>query len=489
MGWWPFAVWLMSTWLTAQTAVGPWRYTLLPEATLTDDCPICGRPALILRMRGTLDLRLVRENPIFTTYAVENIQWAAGFEGGPHYTLRGSGEYEVGGEVGVTQRLTLTLSLDDGQSVKEVTFGGENSQVERLWPMLRAPAAQTNGTLVQQIDLDLSAAPFHDLWFSTAHGLTSGITPPAFEVYRNSELLSLAGHRVKSNAQLTERLGIMPMVPDIGLDAVDVRPGGEIAFSSTDAVFSESLGPLGPGDVLSNKGLVLWRLEDLIKPFQPLPPVSEYGLDALQEVEKGVVAFSLTKDVFSERLGQTLGRGDLLSSTGVVLRTHQSLLARFHPVAEGGTPAGDLGLDAVHVWPSGEIWFSTESGFQDEVLGPVRGGDVLSDAGYIVFGNLDLVSAFSPLEDLADFGLDGLVVVTDPVAPLPPPAVTTLDLHPETAGVRLEWTGDGRFFQVLGAPAAAGPYSPVSTIQTDPYFEHDGWLKQHPEFFFKVRQW
>jgi hypothetical protein len=254
-------------------------------------------------------------------------------------------------------------------------------------------------------------------------------------------------------------------------------------------VFSESLGWLRPGDVLSDQGRVLRHHLELILPFAPMPPIDDSGLDALQEMGKGVMAFSITSEFFSERLGRKLGRGDLLTSEGAVLRTNRELLARFHPMAEGGGVAGDLGLDAVYLWPSGEIWFSTESGFQDEQLGMVRGGDLLSDSGYIVFQNLDLVAAFSPLEDLADFGVDGLVVVTDTLDPLPPPVVRGLEVHPSTGGLRLEWVGAGRFFQVLGAPTATGPYLPLTEVQTDRHLNQAAWIKAHPEYFYKVRQW
>jgi hypothetical protein len=320
--------------------------------------------------------------------------------------------------------------------------------------------------------------------------MTSGTTPPPFEYFRGSELLSISGRRVASNAELTRSFGIMPVVPDIGLDAVDVRPGGEIAFSSTEPVFSESLGTLlQPGDVLSDRGLILQRHGDLMAAFSPMPPVADHGLDALQDLGKEGIVFSVGGDFFSERLGRKISRGDLLSSRGTVVKTAGQLLERFHPVGDGGTPVGELGLDAVFLWPSGEVWFSTEKGFEDSVLGPVRGGDLLSDSGYLVLGNLDLVSAFSPLEDLADFGLDALVVVSDTLAPLPPPAVADFVLNPKVAGWRLEWTGDGRFFQVLGAPAAGDPYAPVAPVQTGQVLERADGLTTHPDFFFKVRQW
>jgi hypothetical protein len=472
-----------------QTTTAPWRHTLVLEATLTDDCLICGRPALVLPMRGGFDLRLVEENPLFTTYAVEAIDLSAGFEGGPRYRLTGRGEYQVGGEVAVTQKLTLALAVDDGSTIVESAFASEFVGVKRAWPMILVPVKQTDGTPLRQLDLTIASAPFRDLWFSTNHGMTSGTTPPPFVQYSGGDLLSLGGGRVKTNGQLTAGLGIMPMVPDVGLDAVDVQPGGEVAFSMTQDIFSESLGPLGHGDLVSNQGRLLRRHADLLAAFGPMPPLADAGLDAVQALDGSVLAFSLTTEVFSERLGRKLGRGDLLSSAGAVLKTNQELLSRFQPVPEGGSVVEDLGLDAVHVWPGGEIWFSTERPFQDKQLGPVRAGDLLSDQGYIVFGNLDLVAAFSPLEDLADFGLDGLVLVTDAVAPLPPPIVTAVILQPEVAGVRLEWQGDGRFFQVLGAPGLTAPFTPMSAIQPDANFDQSGLLRTHPDFYFKVRQW
>ena len=485
------ALWcLLTQLLPAQTSDAPWRYSLVHGATLTDDCPVCDRPALVLPLRGSFDLRLLDTNPLFTTYALEDIRFSAGHEGGPRYTVSGTGEYRVGGEVALTRQLTLKLVVDDGSGPQHAALAGDHAPLERLPPMIHASAKQTDGTDFRQLDIVLAAAPFRDLWFSTVHGMTSGTTPPPFEHFRPSEVLAIDGRRVLSNAALTRAFGIMPIVPDIGLDAIDARPGGEIAFSATQPVFSETLGEmLQPGDVLSDHGRILHRHRDLIAPFAPMPPIVDFGLDAIHDQDKQGLVFSIGTDFFSERLGVVIRRGDLLSSDGSVVRTAARLLERFHPVDDGGTPAEAPGLDAVFVWPSGEIWFSTESGFADRVLGPVHGGDLLSDSGYIVFKNLELVSAFSPLEDLADFGLDALVVVTDTLAPLPPPATVSLNLRPESSGWRLEWTGDGRFFQVLGATAAGGPYLPLAPIQSNRALERTGWLSAHPDYFFRVRQW
>ena len=77
-------------------------------------------------------------------------------------------------------------------------------------------------------------------------------------------------------------------------------------------------------------------------------------------------------------------------------------LSPHHPIPV----EADYGLDAIYVWSSGEIWFLIEEGFVDQNLGAIMPGDLLSDQGMVVYRNLELLGAFAPLEDLADFGLE-----------------------------------------------------------------------------------
>ena len=44
--------------------------------------------------------------------------------------------------------------------------------------MIGIKLRQTNGTMLQEYTIELAAAPFREVWFSTAHGLTSGTRPP-----------------------------------------------------------------------------------------------------------------------------------------------------------------------------------------------------------------------------------------------------------------------------------------------------------------------
>jgi hypothetical protein len=176
-----------------------------------------------------------------------------------------------------------------------------------------------------------------------------------------------------------------------------------------------------------------------------------------------------------------LGHGDILSDQGVVRRTNASLLAKFSP----DKPDHDYGLDGFFVWPSGEVWFSTEEGFNDKVLGPITDGDLLSDQGYVVFPNLELVQWFQPQDKLTNYGLRSLFVITDARPALPAPTLTVQ--LASTNLVSLSWTGKGRCFQVEAASAANGPFATVgmgiSMTNTSTFG------RMLSPGFYRLRQW
>jgi len=461
----------------------PSAYLLLDGSYLIDDCPICGRPTIEEPMRGTFNLRLLEQNPLFSRYALENISFKAGSM--RQYTLKGSGTFQFGGELAVVQEMFLQVEIEDGITNKLCIFTNSAAVVDRPWPMIGISLDQTNGTLAQTFTLRLAAAPVREIWFSTVNEFTSAYGQPPANYISPGDLISSSGRVVKRNQELTARLGIMPSVPDIGLDAVDILPRGEIAFSAEQDEFSEMFGPLRHGDVLSSRGRILHRQQDLLAPFIPQPSVPDAGLDAVQELDNGDLLFSIETNVFSERLAVTLQRGDLLSSAGQLLLSNQQLLARFHPA----NVAKDYGLDAFYVWPHGEIWFSPEEGFQDQMLGPILPGDLLSNSGYVVFHNLELLNAFAPIEDLADFGLDALFVVTDATPSSPAPRLVSVQPSASTGSVQLAWEGQGRVFQVESADVVSGPFLPISPILPELSFADLWTLTNRSQAYYRLRQW
>ena len=473
-----------------------WRYTLLDPSFFVDDCPICGRPTIVRPMRGTFDLVLRAQNPLFSEYTLEGIDFRAPGFGADPYLITGSGSYQFGGEVAYIQQMLLELQVNGEPPGGAYRMQNDDLTVPVSFPMIDCTVRiAVSPTL--EYTLRIVAAPYREIWFSTASGLTPGVviplTPESPDHISSGDVLASDGRVVIAEAAILASLGLDADMADANLDALDVGPGGEVFFSLREDLDSPTLGPIQHGDLLSLRGRIVRRSQELVARFQPMPPAADLGLDALELSLPAEVLFSVREGFFSERLGQFISPGDLLSDAGEVRRTNKELLARFHSL-DGG---GDRGLDACVLFQPDEsmlgaaedVWFSLEEGFEDGEFGHIAAGDLLSAQGRVVRHNLELVAPFAPIEDLADFGLDGLFVVTDTFLPADPPRITGFSWNPGTARVELHWEGRGRVFQVECAPAHTGPYEPASAIVP--------WLTAAPAprpgglspAFFRVRQW
>ena len=460
-----------------------WHYALIDGSTFLDDCAVCDHLPIYWPLRGGFDLVLIDENPLFKRYHLFDVQFDAGTPGAPQYKLTGEGTYRQGGEVALTQNLELKLRVLASQETRSVTLTNRNQPLERHWPMFSAASDEVGGTDFSTYRIELRAAPFREIWFSTTHGFTPGTEPVPPPVRGAGDVLANTGRLVRSNADLVRQLGFEPGTSDLGIDALDVAPGGEVLFSLNQENYSESLGPVSAGELLSDRGRIVERNAGLLNRFGFMPPTPDLGLDAVHVADAGEVLFSITDAAFSERLGLLLSPGDLLSNRGLVWRSTAQLLAAFHPK----TDWKECGLDAVFVWPHGEVWFSLERGFDDDFLGPISDGDLISDQGYVVFKNLDLLSPFQPLEEMANFGLDGVLVVTD-AAPSPP----SFKLAGQCAGADgksflLQWNAQGRVFQVERTSDLRIPFEPLSPLQMENLFLDSAPLAG--QAFYRIRQW
>jgi hypothetical protein len=442
--------------LQAVPELARWHYRSVAGTTLLDDCAVCDRPPIWVPMAGGFDLVHTGGNPLFERFHVLNLRFSDGAVP-PGVEITGEGVLEIGGEVAIQQRWTLYLNVRTPAGPRAATLQNPNLAPLRLWPMLAAELVEGDGTDFSRFYLTLAVAPFRELWFTTTHGLTPGAGGEPAARVSGADLLSDAGRVVVAGAALLKGAGLPP---ELGVDGFDVIPGGggEVAFSIDRAAVSTLLGEVSGGDLVTSNGQALRRNRDLLAAFGFMPPVPDLGLDAVHLRPDDEYWFSVREPAFSETLGRVIGRGDLLSSRGRVVRAHATLLARFKPAE----PDRDYGLDAFFAWPSGEVWFSVEEGFQDGALGYVADGDLLSDQGYVVMRNLDLVRAFQPLEDLANFGLEGLLVISDAPPAAGPPKLNQPKRTP--AGLELTWQGPGRVFQVEATGRLDDPFVPVSPV-------------------------
>jgi len=199
-----------------------WNYTLLDGSQLDDEWLIPGPPDILAATRGTFQLRLVEQNLLLSTFAVENVSFEAGAATGPKYKVVGQGTYRVGGEVAVVQDMFLELSIDNGVTNQLCYFTNTEGSVTRLWPMLQVSLDQTNGTALRKFHLDINAAPFREVWFSTVTPSQAGLWNEPTNTVSAGDLASSVGRVVKRNHELTRSLGILCVVPDLGLKGLDV---------------------------------------------------------------------------------------------------------------------------------------------------------------------------------------------------------------------------------------------------------------------------
>jgi hypothetical protein len=389
-------------------APGLITYKVVEGSYLVDDCR-CGRPAIMIPVQGTFTLVPGSVDPLFEHFVVRGLRLSGGVAGIP-YQVTGTGTYRRGGEVAIVEEMTLVVTIGDRVGV---TLASGLAAPQTTAPWLEIDLVETPGDRIQFYALHLVATPWPEVWFSTGRPFTPLASPG--EPVSPGDLLSNRGRIVRRNIDLVGRLGVMPSVPDLGLDAVALPATvattdaavPEVWFSLPEGVFSETLGPLGAGDVLSDRGAVVRRHDEVLKRFCLQPPVPDLGLDTLALSEDGAILFSTNAGFFSECLGRAISHGDLLAEDGTVVRRGLDLLAKFHVQA---SISEEVGLDAVHVWPHGEAWFSVVTPFIEERFGLVGDGDLLSDTGRVVARNVELVSAFAPLEFSAGFGLDALHV-------------------------------------------------------------------------------
>jgi hypothetical protein len=456
-------------------------YTLLEGSYFVDDCLICGRPTLQLPMRGTFDLILLQDTPPYTQYAVRSLDFTAGASASLEEHVTGEGTYTRFAEVAILQDMTLSTQVRNAWTNYTAYFTNNTRAVQQPFPLIQADLTQTNGTLLHTFSMHLFAAPAREIWFSTANGFISTNRLAPTNRISAGDLLSNRGRVVKRNSELVGRLGIMPPVPDLGLDAVQVTRRGEVLFSIPVNVFSETLGPIQHGDLLSNRGLIVKRNQALLAAFRPASS-ADAGLDAVQVMPDGQILFSIRSNaVVTATL--TLSRGDILSDRGVVFMPYQQLLAHFQPAITNA----DFGLDALYILPSGEIWFSVEEGFMDKRLGQVQAGDLLSSLGYRVFSNAALLAAFAPADPSLDYGLDALFVVTDTQPPKPPPCIVGSS---RTSGwLHLDWDGEGDVFQLETAPSLDGPWAPAGEVVPDLTSESPCDATVGGSGFYRLRQW
>lgn len=457
------------------------RHRLLPGSTFIDECLVCGRPDIIEPLSGRFDLALIDENMLFSRHAVLDA-WFENRNGDAiGRSLHGGGRYSIGGEVILLHPMRLDLAVVGWGTERKARFTNNPAGTFDRWPRISEELWEVDGTPESSFRLHLRSAPVRALWFTASHGMTPGGMLPPGRHLEGGDLLDDSGRVVKPFAELLKPLELKPGTP-VKLDAFTVAPEGEVWFSLTEDAESVRLGLIHEGDVVSDRGRRVFTNAELTRNLGFMPVVADLGLDGIQLLSDGEVLFSMRRDQFSESLGAFVQHADIVSAKGTVVYQGKELLAPFQPKL----PADEIGLDAFHVWPNGEVWFSTSVSFQSGFpeIGQVMDGDLLSSDGQVIYRNLELVREFQPLEDLANFGLTGVFLVSDLHVT---PGAPGLKLTPAngTGAWTVTWSGQGRVFQVEAVSDLRLPSHPRTEIGLDRTIR---WQPVGNEFL-RVRQW
>lgn len=101
--------------LTAAASAQETSYTLLAGSSMEREAclPPCACPYThsFGPLSGNFSLSLLDTNPLFTRYRLNGIFWLATFSQGASANMTGTGIYTIGGEVALTQRLELSLTI------------------------------------------------------------------------------------------------------------------------------------------------------------------------------------------------------------------------------------------------------------------------------------------------------------------------------------------------------------------------------------------
>ena len=161
MSWKPFACLLLVSFLSAESrgADGPVPYRLEPGSTFLDDCPICGRPPIVLPLEGTFVLKLKAIGDVTDWYEIDSIDFRAAVPGGQKNIVSGSGSYltRVGaGGIVATHSMSLDVEINGEAGLK--LESGEVKAVTGL-PAIDIEVQEATASQVRVYKLHLIAIP------------------------------------------------------------------------------------------------------------------------------------------------------------------------------------------------------------------------------------------------------------------------------------------------------------------------------------------
>jgi hypothetical protein len=431
------------------------HYQLLYGSTLS--YKIAGKTVGSSLLTGSFELRSPDSTLTNLHYAIDQIQFASFVTN----SISGAGSFDV--TTGGIASAKLDIVISD-VSTQSIPFTNLTFTPDRKWPMIALRLQQTNSVNDRVYTINIRAAPFHDIWISSAAAFRADALPPPNNQISSGDLLSVTGRIVKRRAELSGNI-------DNGLDAIAFYPAGGVAFSCDGGA------GISDGNILLPDSTRIHYTDIFTNALATAMP--DPGIDGLQFTSNTSFYFSIKRDATYTGADKTISLRDA-DIWWTDLQTHQLVLACSreqlfaYPDYQPWLADPTVGIDAFYIWPSGEVWFSLRASWTAHTA-------IYSADGYGVFTDTFVFDAFKPS---IDPGLDALLVMTDWVEPPPnPPTLETPASLPT-----LKWSATAHAYQLEAAGNVEGPYFPASPVIIDSTWS-DLSSSNSALRFYRVRQW
>lgn len=130
-----FAAVMLPAWIASSAGAQGVLYRLTEPTTGRAEYCLgpcaCALGAQFGPVRGTFVLTFDHADPLFDHYRVDAANWTFALPSGTTIALAGGGSYRVGGEVALTQSMSLTLDIDDRTTQP---FESDTPAVTVPWP-------------------------------------------------------------------------------------------------------------------------------------------------------------------------------------------------------------------------------------------------------------------------------------------------------------------------------------------------------------------
>ena len=141
-------------------------------------------------MRGTFDLTFNGSANRYDFYSITNIDFSFTDQNGLANRVTGGGSVKIGGDFAFQEIVQIQITISNSATNEVVSMTNSSKGVLSAWPSIRFDLREETKSFFRVYKMDLRAAPFRELWFSTGINFTSSRTASETKTISSGDLLS-----------------------------------------------------------------------------------------------------------------------------------------------------------------------------------------------------------------------------------------------------------------------------------------------------------